>query len=227
MEDKLVENKLNKKQSKRNEVRNIVSLNTKLFNTKLLLSCDYEICRGDELCCGLGKTATSFSPSALKCICKDCSKNIKEKKRLAKIEDNEKLYILGKIKASILRVGVFSSTLKCSEEFFYAWIKSQSTDTFNEHLDHVLPINSFRWFTPASEYLALRDSWINIMPLARVKNLQKGSKVNLSLFSNQLKVASEFISKYDFKTEDEKEDIGNHFLKIERLFRECPFRECH
>jgi ribonuclease HI len=41
------------------------------------------------------------------------------------------------------RIGIFSSLMKCSEKLFYSWVKSQSKDTFNEHLDHVIPIKYF------------------------------------------------------------------------------------
>ena len=208
-----MERRANRKQLQKYEVRKVASLNAELLPQK-----NYEICRGDESCCGLKKPAIYFPPSALKCICKCCGKKIVERRRREKIKDNEKRYILEKIKSTKSRVGIFSTSLKCSEEFFYGWIKSQSTDTFNEHLDHVLPVNYFKKFTAASEYLSVRDSWLNIMPLETTKNLQKSSTVNFDLFSEQLKKANEFITKYSFATKEEREDTENHVLKIQYHF---------
>jgi hypothetical protein len=65
--------------------------------------------------------------------------------------------------------------MKCSDKLFYSWVKSQSKDTFNEHLYHVI-LNNFKQFSCASKYLLIRDSWVNIMPLLAIDNLKKAYK---------------------------------------------------
>ena len=176
-------------------------------------------CQGDILCCGKIKTADMFSPSALKSICKECTKNIMQKNRQKKIHKNEDYYIYEKIRTSCLRPGIFSSVLKCPEQFFYDWIKSQSKDPFNEHFDHVLPIYYFKRFSNASQYNYLRDSWINIMPLDAKENLSKHTQVDFSLFEKQLEKARDFIDNYQFSSNQEKTDILMNYEYICTLFK--------
>jgi hypothetical protein len=45
--------------------------------SKLILY-DFVQCRDNEICCGEFKSIKDFSPSALKCICKDYAKIIRE-----------------------------------------------------------------------------------------------------------------------------------------------------
>ena len=183
-----------------------------------LLDFKYEVCRGDIICCGKKKPVIEFSPSNLKCICRECIKKIIERNRQDKIDKNENHYIYEKIRNTVLRESVFSSILKCSDKFFYAWIKSQSVNAFNEHFDHVLPIHYFKKFSNASPYLLLRDSWINFMPIKAEVNLKKGTKVDYNLFSNQLDKAIDFINKYEFDTNQEKYDMQNYYDNIIEIF---------
>ena len=174
---------------------------------KKLVERKYEICRGDDLCCGEAKCLNEFSPSALKCICKSCTKKIREQNRQNKIDENEDYYIFEKVRNTVHRVSIFSSILKCPEKFFYDWIKSQSKDPFNEHFDHVLPIFYFKDFTNASKFTALRDSWINLRPYDATKNLGKHTDVDFQLFREQLKKARYFIDNYEFESEEDKNDV--------------------
>ena len=185
-----------------------------------------EVCRGDTLCCNKSKPLSEFSPSALKCICRECYKDITKRNRQEKIDADENYYIYEKIRSSIVRPGIFSAILKCSDKFFYAWIKSQSKDTFNEHLDHVLPVHFFSKFNSASQFFCVRDSWINIMPLNSKDNLKKGTKVDFDLFQIQLDKANQFILNYSFETLNEKQDmlrncelIEYHFLRLFKIYK--------
>ena len=179
----------------------------------------YEKCRGNEICCGKIKSVGEFSPSNLKCICKECAKKIREQNRQDKIDKNEDHYIYEKIRSTSLRVGIFSSILKCSNKFFYAWIKFQSKDPFNEHFDHVLPIHYFRKFSPASKFLSIRDSWLNIMPIDGKENLKKGTKVDFELFTEQLKKGRDFINSYKFEAVDEKKDMLENYDHLFSLYK--------
>jgi hypothetical protein len=89
--------KLNRKQTRRYKLENVINQ----------LDNKFDICRGDELCCGKYKSLTEFAPSALKC--KVCVKQITVKNRCDKIENDEDNYIIEKIKCSVSRVGIFSS----------------------------------------------------------------------------------------------------------------------
>ena len=200
--------KLNRKQAKKQKSEQVMKLTNNSF----------EVCRGDDICCGVRKPVSEFSPSNLKCICRDCTRKIRERNRQDKIDKDEDHYIYEKIRSTILRVSIFSSILKCSDEFFYAWIKSQSVDPHNEHFDHVLPIHFFRQFSNVSPYLLLRDSWINFMPLKESENLKKGTKVDFDLFKNQLEKARQFILNYHFKANVERCDMINNYNYITSLF---------
>ena len=179
---------------------------------------DHELCRGDRVCCGKLKPLSEFSPSALKCICKNCSKKIREINRQNKIDDNEDYYIYEKIRNTLHRVSIFTSILKCSKQFFCEWIKSQSTDPFNEHFDHVLPIHFFKRFSDASKFTALRDSWINFRPCPATENLSKHTTVDFSLFETQLDKAHYFLNRYKFESEAEKKDMFENFNFIDKIF---------
>ena len=152
----------------------------------------YKKCVGDELCCNKIKSVEEFSPLALKCICKECINKIKLRNRKIKIDNDENYYFKEKIRAHLYRIGVFS-VLRCSEDFFYKWIKFQSKDSFNEHFDHVLPISFFKQFENSSMNTFLRDSWINISPVNSTDNLKKGTNVDFDLFEKQLIKAEKFI----------------------------------
>jgi hypothetical protein len=64
-----------------------------------------------------------MSPSALKRICKECTKIIKERNRHEKIDNAEDKYICNKVKYFISRIGIlngklcsiFSLLMKCSD----------------------------------------------------------------------------------------------------------------
>jgi hypothetical protein len=200
--------KLNRKQTRR----------YKLENVKNKLDNKFEICRGDELCCGKYKSLTEFAPSALKCICKACGKNISKRDRQNKIDSNEDYYIIEKIKYAISRVGIFSSVLRCSDKLFCSWIKFQSKDAFTEHLDHVVPFNYFKQFSFASRYLLVRDSLINIMPLEANENLKKASSLNFNLFGDQLVKAKEFINNYNFETEEDQKDTDDYYKCVNHYY---------
>ena len=166
-----------------------------------LLPVKYKQCVGDQLCCKKFKPLEDFSPSALKCICKECSRNIIYRNRLEKINSDEKFYFKEKIRTHLYRVDIFD-LLRCTEDFFYEWIKYQSVDSFNEHFDHVLPISYFKQFSNSSMITYLRDSWINIAPIDKHANLSKGTKVDFNAFQQQLIKAEVFIMtryKYDYE----------------------------
>jgi hypothetical protein len=182
--------------------------------SKLLLNA-YVECRGNEICCGEFKSINDFSPSS-----KDCAKIIRENNRKQKISNAEDRYIIEKIRNNIYRVGIIPAVLKCSESFFVDWIKYQSTDTFSEHLDHVIPLHYFRQFSPASKFLTVRDSWLNIMPLDAKENIKKSSKVDFDLFQDQLIKAKYFIANYNFISDDEKDDSIEYYKIIERRIKQ-------
>ena len=201
------------------ELNNKQIKNKKLEEVINQLDHKYEKCRGNEICCGKIKSVGEFSPSNLKCICKECAKKIREQNRQDKIDKNEDHYIYEKIRSTSLRVGIFSSILKCSNKFFYAWIKFQSKDPFNEHFDHVLPIHYFRKFSPASKFLSIRDSWLNIIPIDGKENLKKGTKVDFELFTEQLKKGRDFINSYKFEADAEKKDMLENYDHLFSLFK--------
>ena len=184
-----------------------------------LVDKQYETCRGDDICCGDTKPLSEFSPSALKCICKSCAKKIREDNRQNKIDENENYYIYEKVRNTVHRVSIFSSILKCPEKFFYDWIKWQSNDPFNEHLDHVLPIHYFKKFTNSSKFNAIRDSWINLRPCDAAENLQKLTSVDFELFTEQLDKARYFIDNYNFESEEDKNDAIENYETIYNLFK--------
>jgi hypothetical protein len=83
--------------------------NEKLKNTINIIYGSHkgtELCRGDEICCGRFRPVTEFSSSNLKCICKECTKNIRLQNRWEKIDKNEDHYIYEKIRSEVLRVSI-------------------------------------------------------------------------------------------------------------------------
>jgi hypothetical protein len=85
-------------------------------------------------------------------------------------------------------------------------------------LDHVIPINYFKKFSCASKYLAIRDSWINIMHILAIDNFTKYSKVYFSLFEVQLKKAKLFINNYNFPSVCEKTDTIYNYEYIKVMY---------
>ena len=82
----------------------------------------------------------------------------------------------------------------------------------------MLPIFYFKRFSVASKFTALRDSWINFRPCDAKENLSKHTTVDFGMFETQLEKAYDFINRYRFKNEMEKEDMLENFNFISQIF---------